>query len=89
MANFQIHCRILTSRPVSLPCFDFGRESVALASFNPGLCSHLELVSHPVSATGYLDFGLQLALWQIPKVLKAFASRLKVAGLQSRYGFVF
>jgi hypothetical protein len=75
MANFQIHCRISTSRPVSLPCFDFGRESVALASLNPGLCSHLVLVSHLVSAAGDLDFGLQLALWQIPKALKGCAGR--------------
>jgi hypothetical protein len=78
----------LNLTPVSLPCFDFGRESVALASLNPGLCSHLGLVSHLVSAAGDLDFGLQLALWQIPKALKACASSLKVAGLQSRYGFL-
>jgi hypothetical protein len=38
-------------------------------------------VSYLVSAAGDLDFGLQLALWQIPKALKACASRLKVAGL--------
>jgi hypothetical protein len=48
----------------------------------------LVLVSHLVSAAGDLDFGLQLALWQIPKALKACASSLKVAGLQSRYGFL-
>jgi hypothetical protein len=41
----------------------------------------LDLVSHLVSAVGDLDFGLQLALWHIPKALEACASSLKVAGL--------
>ena len=52
-----------------------------MASLNPGLRSHLGLVSYLVSAAGNLDFGLQLALWQIPKALEACASSLKVAGL--------
>jgi len=37
------------------------------------------LVSYLVSAAGDLDFGLQLALWQIPKALEACASKADMA----------
>ncbi len=38
-------------------------------------------MSHLVSAVGDLDFGLQLALWQIPKALQSHPAGLKVDGL--------